>query len=324
MLGARTIPSLAVAVALVAACGAGPSDRTAPTGQASATNAPAVTPVAGPSVLHRLGLTIEETHMGQNGGSGGPPETARSEPALAETGQMGGLIREFFNRFRRNEDTSGPLNQAFTLTGADLYRLNCRSCHGAEGQGAPPEIPSYMDAVRGSSAALIRKRLEARGAPVDNAFVAELAKGGEQDLRDRLAHGGKRMPAFQHLAGREVDALLYYLRQQAGVPEATGPDLDVTESVARVGEHLAKGTCHICHDATGPGSGNMMMMRGVIPSLASFPEEKSPDDLIRKVRYGASGMMGMMGDGRMPVFPYLTDEEIVAAYLYLENYPPQP
>lgn len=85
-----------------------------------------------------------------------------------------------------------------------------------------------------------------------------------------------------------------------------------------------KGTCHVCHDATGPGSGHMMMMRGTIPSLASFPEEKSPDDLIRKVRYGASGMMGMMGGGRMPTFRYLTEEEIVAAYLYLANYPPRP
>jgi len=237
---------------------------------------------------------------------------------------MGGLIREFFDRFRRNEDTSAALNQPFRLTGADLYRLNCRSCHGPDGEGAPPEIPSYMDAVRGSSAALIRKRLEARGTPVSDAFVAELAKGGEKDLRDRLQHGGKKMPAFPHLAGREVDALLHYLKRQAGVPEATGPDLQVDESVARVGEHLVKGTCHICHDATGPGSGHMMMMRGTIPSLASFPEEKSPDDLISKVRYGASGMMGMMGGGRMPTFPYLTDDEIVAAYLYLASYPPQP
>ena len=32
----------------------------------------------------------------------------------------------------------------------------------------------------------------------------------------------------------------------------------------------------------------------------------------------------MMGGARMPTFPYLTDEEIVAAYLYLEKYPPRP
>jgi hypothetical protein len=96
-----------------------------------------------------------------------------------------------------------------------------------DGRGAPPEIPSYDDAVRGSSAALLRKRLEARGAPVNDAFVAKLAEGGEQDIRDRRQHGGKKM-----------------------------------------------------------------------------------------------GMM--MGGAGMPVFRYLTDEEVVAAYLYLEKYPPRP
>jgi hypothetical protein len=107
----------------------------------------------------------------------------------------------------------------------------------------------------------------------------------------------------------------------------------VTESAARVGEHLAKGTCHVCHPATGPGASHMMMYRrGVIPSLASMREQMSPSAVLGKVREG--GMMhggGMMGRGgmmdrmsRMPVFSYLTDEEGVAAYFYLSEYPPQP
>jgi len=28
--------------------------------------------------------------------------------------------------------------------------------------------------------------------------------------------------------------------------------------------------------------------------------------------------------GRMPLFSYLTDEEVMAAYVFLSNYPPQP
>lgn len=333
-IGVRTrAATLALALLLPGlGCGRDAGDAAAAAGKppASSPSQPfAVTSVAGPSVIARLGLSLENTRFGQSGGSGAPLETARSEPPLAgqsrsPRGPMGGLIREFFSRFRNNEDATGILDQPFVLTGADLYRLNCQSCHGPDGAGAPPEIPSYLDAVRGSSPTLIRKRLEARGTPVSPDFVAELASGGEKDLTDRLRQGGKNMPAFQHLAGREVDALLHYLKQQAGVPEATGPSLEVDESVARVGEHLVKGTCHVCHDATGPGSGHMMMMRGTIPSLASFPGEKSPDDLVRKVRSGASGTMGMMGGGRMPTFPYLTEEEIVAAYLYLANHPPRP
>ena len=290
-----------------------------------------VTPVRGPSVIARHGLALETTRLGQAGGSGSPPETARTEPPLAsEIGRgwrspMGAALERFFSLFREGRaDAAATLDETFVLTGADLYRLNCRSCHGPAGAGAPPEIPSYVGPVQGASAALIRRRLEARGAEVDDAFVRDLAADGEQTLRERLQNGGERMPAFPHLEGNEVDALIWYLKRQADVPEAIGQPHEVTESVARVGEHLAKGTCHVCHDATGPGGGRMMMMRGVIPSLASFAEQKSPDDLVRKVRDGASGMMGMMGGGRMPVYPYLTEEEILASYLYLITYPPRP
>ena len=104
-----------------------------------------------------------------------------------------------------------------------------------------------------------------------------------------------------------------------------------TESLARVGEHRVKGTCQVCHPATGPGASHMMMyMRGVIPSLASMPEQRSPSAVLGKVREGGvlhgGGMMGRGGMmdrmSRMPVFSFLTDEEVVAAYLYLSEYPP--
>jgi hypothetical protein len=32
---------------------------------------------------------------------------------------------------------------------------------------------------------------------------------------------------------------------------------------------------------------------------------------------------GMMGRSRMPVFGYLTEQEVLAAYLYLSRYPPE-
>ncbi len=239
-------------------------------------------------------------------------------------GPMGAALERFFSLFREGRaDAAAALDDSFVPTGSDLYRLSCRSCHGPDGAGATPEIPSYLGPVQGASAALIRRRLEARGGDVDEAFVRELAADGEKTLRERVQNGCERMPAFPHLEGAEVEALIWYLKRQAGVPEAAGQPHEVTESVARVGEHLVKGTCHICHDATGPGGGHMMMMRGVIPSLASLAEEKSPDDLVRKVRDGASGMMGMMGARRMPVYAYLTEEEILASYLYLVSYAPR-
>ena len=128
------------------------------------------------------------------------------------------------------------------------------------------------------------------------------------------------MPPFRHLKGQEINALMQYLRRHVGDPDSKGKDILVTESVVRVGEHLVKGTCSICHDATGPGMGRMGMMRGVIPSLASFPWEQSIQRVVWQVEFGTRGMM--MGGNRMPAFPYITPEEAVASYLYLLKYPP--
>lgn len=91
------------------------------------------------------------------------------------------------------------------------------------------------------------------------------------------------MPAFNHMRGDEVEALLAYLDQLADVPGGNHVARLVTESAARVGEHMVKGTCHICHDATGPGGGHMTMMRGVTPSLASLPEDQSLSSMTLQV-----------------------------------------
>jgi mono/diheme cytochrome c family protein len=236
------------------------------------------------------------------GGSKPIPASARKEPAFGPSGT----------------------NQPFVLTGADLYRLNCRSCHGADGKGSPPEINSLIGPVQAASATAFGERMKARGTEVSDEMAKEMAAQAEKGLRDRLQNGGKSMPPFKHLRGDEVEALLGYLDKLAGVPAGKSANLLVTESAARVGEHVAKGTCHICHDATGPGGGHMAMMRGIIPSLASLPQENSLNAFANQIHNGSSGMMMMMRGPRMPAFPYLTDEEIAAAYSYLAHYPPQP
>lgn len=68
----------------------------------------------------------------------------------------------------------------------------------------------------------------------------------------------------------------------------------------------------------------MAMMRGIVPSLESFPKQNSIQQVTRQVKLGSSGMMTMMGGERMPAFPYITEEECAAAYLYLVDYPPRP
>ncbi len=271
-----------------------------PNGPAAA--ASHVTPVAGPSWLAHLGFAVSETRLGQMGGTGPQPGARGEEPRPA--------IR---------------LDERLRLTGADLYRLECRSCHGPAGRGAPPEIPSLREPIQAISDEAPPESSEARGTPAGAGGAKDQTSQTEADL-GALLQGGGKMPSFERLRGDEVEALLGYLQELAGVDAGKRRDLLVTQSVARVGEHLVKGTCHVCHDATGPGGHHATMMSGIIPSLASFPEDDSLDSVLFKVERGSSGMMGMMGMMRrgeeMPAFPYLSQEEVTAAYLYLEAYPP--
>lgn len=313
---------------------------------------PSVTAVRGASWLRHLGLRVDQTRMGEMGGESQPPPSARTEPQLGTpgTGSMsggegggmmggggrdgmgmgpgmmgggvGGVMHRFLGRYRSDrKSATALLGEAFELTGADLYRLNCQSCHGPKGEGAPPEIKSLLDPVRGATVSAIEARMKKAGHPIAETMAKQLAAQGEATLRKRLADGGKKMPAFAHLRGDEVDALLAYLRHLAGV---TGPEAEpllVPQTAARVGEHLVKGTCHICHDAVGPG-GHRAMMEGVIPSLGSFPQDQSLTGVVRQVEYGSGPMMRMMGGPAMPALPYITPEEVAAAYFYLEAYPP--
>ena len=284
-----------------------------------------VTSVSGPSWLKHLGLALDRTKMGQMGGQGEPQAAPRVEP-FPETPRspLGRAIRRFYSLLRAEpRGSQEALDEPFQVTGADLYRLDCQSCHGPEGNGAPPEINSLLGPAGAASAAVMKQRMRERGVTMDDATLKSMAADSEKALRDRLVRGGEKMPAFRHLQGAEVDALIAFLKELGGAPAAERHEAPVTESASRVGEHLVKGTCHICHDAVGPGGGHMMMMQRVIPSLASFPEQKSPGEFIGKVRTGASSMMGMMGGDRMPVFAYVTDEEAAAAYLYLARYPPE-
>ncbi len=230
--------------------------------------------------------------MGQMGGDSTIPATSRQEPTL----------------------TGGNGSQQFTLAGADLYRLNCRSCHGPDGKGAPPGINSLIGPTEGATAELILKRMAARGIDMDEDMAKQMAGEAEAAIRKQILSGGEKMPAFAHLRPEEVDAILSYMRQLAGAsaPNPSGPL--VSDSAAHVGEEIAKGTCHICHDATGP--------KGIVPSLERLPK-KSLDSVLQQVQKGSSSMTAE-GEIDMPALPYFTRDEIAAAYFYLIEHPPGP
>jgi mono/diheme cytochrome c family protein len=212
------------------------------------------------------------------------------------------------------------------LSGADLYRLDCQACHQADGGGSPPEINGIIGPVQATSAAVMAERMKKIGRPITAAFAQQLATGSKKDLLDRLKNGGQKMPSFGHLTSKEVRALVAYLELLARVPGAEKRQLVVTEPVARVGELLVKGTCHICHAATGRWPDPEELLQGAVPSLGSIATERSMLQVIRKVRYGAPVVMGrasVSSRGRMPVFNYLKDDEVASADLYLLICPPK-
>jgi len=101
-----------------------------------------------------------------------------------------------------------------------------------------------------------------------------------------------------------------------------------TASWARLGEQVVKGTCHICHDAVGPRpTGQALLVQGIIPPFTTLLEDKPVADFMQKARSGAPVMTGdpvFHYRGRMPVFSYLREAEVAAAYMFLIDYPPQP
>ncbi|MBZ5688265.1 MAG: c-type cytochrome [Acidobacteriia bacterium] len=212
------------------------------------------------------------------------------------------------------------------LHGADLYRLNCRGCHGEFGLGVPPEINSVINPTRSTSTQLVMERMKNLGMDMSRADAAQLANQSKAALLQRLHQGGTDMPPFPHLSEPEVHAIVAYLKQLAEIPGAEKQQAAVEESRLRVGEHIVKSTCHICHSGAGENPNAEQLFNGAIPPLNTLTTRTNLPEFERKIRSGAPIMMGTPPSpfrGRMPVFYYLSEDEVADAYIYLKLYPPE-
>jgi mono/diheme cytochrome c family protein len=202
-------------------------------GQGAIRKEAAITAVTGESWLHHLHRPFDESSMGR---------TWRLGPTGAATDQAAPRLR-----LAAQFDSTAPRSRMETLHGSALYRLNCQGCHGESGLGAPPEIGSLIDPVRATSAALVAQRMKKVGMALSRRQTAELVNQSRGALLKRLHEGGRDMPSFHHLSEEEIRSLVAYLKQLAGVPGAENEQVAIQESHARVGELIAKSTCHICH-----------------------------------------------------------------------------
>ena len=257
------------------------------------------TPTTGPSWLEHVHRNMGETSMGRSSTQLGPSPSQNSYPVQV-----------------------GPLAPTVILKGVDLYRLNCQACHGASGEGAPPEINSIINPVRATSATLILERMGKNGAAISRKDATALASQSESALLERLRKGGTNMPN-PGLSEVEIRVLMPYLKQLAGLP---AKPISTQETAVRVGEHLVKSTCHICHAAVGPNPTPQEIGAGVIPPLSTLTSRTSLEQLVRKVTHGSSvtsGGLSLPSRGRMPVFGYVSESEAAAGYIYLLAYPPR-
>src|SRR6516225_4174300 len=241
---------------------------------ASSQTADAKHEVTGESWLNHLKRPFNDTSMGKTGDLG----PAASTPSEAKP--------------QWSPTLSSQTTEKVTLRSADLYRLNCRGCHGESGSGSPPEIHSVINPVRATSAALVRERLKSSGMDISGADAAQMAKQAEDALLLRFQKGGEAMPSFAHLQPAEERQVIAYLNELAGVPGGHSAQASVSESPARVGELIVKSTCHICHDATGSNPDPQQILQGAIPPLSTLTNRTTEAEFIRKVTHGAPVLMG--------------------------------
>jgi mono/diheme cytochrome c family protein len=271
-----------------------------------------VTAVEGESWLEHLHRSFDETSMGKSSGIYGPAAPMPSEwPLPHPTLKLSNTFTE----------------QSTTLSGSDLYRLKCQGCHGSSGAGDPPEINSVLDPTRATSARMYMARMKKVGMDVSSKDAALLAKQAEGMLVARLHKGGTDMPSPNPtLTDAEVRSLFAYLRQLAGIPGAEKQQIQIVEAPLRVGEHIVKSTCHICHASVGNNPSPQELLEGHIPPLDTLTSRLSLNEFVTKVTVGSAvreGSLEIPVRGHMPVFTYLTPDEAADAYLYLSRYPPR-
>ncbi len=275
-------------------------------GQTASPKHTLVTAVEGESWIRHIQKPFNETSMGRSSWRLGP------KPGDGTSWQL--------------HLSPGYATQIVTLHGSDLYRLSCRGCHGELGHGAPPEINSISSLVQATSIATSRERMKKAGREMSQSELVALAKQSTFLLLQRLHNGGEHMLP-PTLSEEEIRSLVPYIEQLSGVAGAENNQIAVKESSDRVGEHIVKSTCHVCHSATGPIPDPEQILQGAFPPLSTLTTRVSLPDFVRKITSGAlilSGTPPALHRGRMPVFSYLSQDEAAAAYQYLLRYPPKP
>jgi mono/diheme cytochrome c family protein len=164
-------------------------------------------------------------------------------PDLSLTESDADALTAFMLSLRKKVDTAGYRYDAAIvegdirdLSGADLYAMNCASCHGADGRES--SVPGIRSPALNNEDAL--------------------AVAGDDYYRSIIVNGrsGSAMPAWGprggNLSKAEIDRLIGHIREWE--PEGPNP-LDVSAATGdpQIGAALYKGLCGNCHGRQGEG-----------------------------------------------------------------------
>ena len=169
------------------------------------------------------------------------------------------------------------------VTGQELFRLNCASCHGVDRKGNPPTFPALVD-IKGK---------------LTKVQIKEIVKNGKG-----------LMPPMAHLSEKEIDVItgfLYGEEEQEAMMALLTP--------VEQGEMLFKSNCAGCHRATTndpkPQNANTQMCSMMEPAvLAGATKRFTKDEFLNILETGPC---------YMPSFSYMKEEEKEALYAYLKT-----
>lgn len=183
------------------------------------------------------------------------------------------------------------------VRGAELYRTNCATCHGVEGDGNGPSARYLETLPRDFTSGLFKFRSTTVGTPPS-----------DEDLARTIAVGvpGTSMPAWGNsLDEGEINAVSQYLKTFSDVFEtAPGDTLETPARPEDMAAAAAKGAamftalCASCHGAEGKGDGpasvglSDLWGQPITPAdftVGTFKSGTTPEDLFRTVSSGVEG-----------------------------------
>ncbi len=144
-----------------------------------------------------------------------------------------------------------PFSPENIITGEDIYRLNCASCHEVDRKGQADLYPSLVN---------IKERLT------------------KDQIFKQIENGKGVMPAFTHIPRNEKEALVTFIYD--------GKKEIIEDFASNIGEGIFKNNCTSCHrtfvnDLTPP---NVRMMEP--PPLASIKHRISKNYFFRVLENG--------------------------------------